>query len=80
MKYGTDNVSKLDFIQEKKKKTFLKHYGVDNIWKTKDYVKNIWKNYSEEKKQEIIRNVYASINKNKSVGSKIEKKSCVYFR
>lgn len=74
MKYGIDNVSKLDFIQEKKKKTFLKHYGVDNIWKTKDYVKNIWKNYSEEKKQEIIRNVYASINKNKSVGSKIEKR------
>ena len=73
-KFGVDNPSKSDVIKQKKKNTFLKHYGVDNIWKTKDYVKNIWKNYSEEKKQEIIRNLYASINKNKECGSKIEKR------
>lgn len=73
-KFGVDNASKSDIIKQKKKNTFLKHYGVDNIWKTKDYVRNIWKNYTEERKQEIIRNVYASINKNKKSGSKIEKR------
>lgn len=73
-KFGVDNASKSDIIKQKKKNTFLKHYGVDNIWKTKDYVRNIWKNYTEERKQEIIRNVYASINKNKESGSKIEKR------
>ena len=73
-KYGVDNVSKSDLIKQKKRETFMKHYGVDNIWKTKDYVKNIWKNYTEERKEEIIRKVYASINNNKTSGSKIEKR------
>lgn len=78
-KFGVDNASKSDIIKQKKKNTFLKHYGVDNIWKTKDYVRNIWKNYTEERKQEIIRNVYASINKNKESGSKIEKRIASIF-
>lgn len=73
-RYGVDNVSKTDFIKEKKKQTFLEHYGVDNIWKVENYTRDIWNSFSEEKKQEIIKKIYTSINKNKSSGSKIEKK------
>ena len=36
-KYNVENPSQLEFVKEKKKKTFLKHYGVDNIWKSKKY-------------------------------------------
>lgn len=71
-RYGVDNMSKLQEIKDKKAKTFIEHYGVDNIWKTKDYTKNVWKAFSEEEKLKIIKNRYASINKNKTWGSKIE--------
>ena len=73
-KYGVENASQLDEIKNKKAQTFFKHYGVDNIWKTKDYTKNIWKSFSDEEKMNIIKNRYASINKNKTWGSKIELK------
>lgn len=36
-KYGVDNPSQCDFVKEKKRKTFLEHYGVDNIWKSNGY-------------------------------------------
>ncbi|MCK9417406.1 very short patch repair endonuclease [Candidatus Dojkabacteria bacterium] len=39
-KYDVDNVSQIDSVKEKKKKTFIEHYGVDNIWKSKDFY--IW--------------------------------------
>lgn len=73
-KYGVDNVSKSDKIKLKKKATFLKHYGVDNIWKIKDYTLNIWNSFSDEKKNDIIKRRYQSINKNKTFGSNIELK------
>ena len=38
-KYGVDNPSQLEWVKEKKKATFLKHYGVDNIWKSPEYYK-----------------------------------------
>ena len=38
-KYGVDNPSKLENVKEKKKNTFIKHYGVDNYFKTKESVK-----------------------------------------
>jgi G:T-mismatch repair DNA endonuclease (very short patch repair protein) len=34
---GIKNVSQSDAIKKKKANTFLKNYGVDNIWKSKDY-------------------------------------------
>jgi G:T-mismatch repair DNA endonuclease (very short patch repair protein) len=37
LKYGVDNISKLDRIKEQKKLTFLAHYGVDNIFKTDEF-------------------------------------------
>jgi G:T-mismatch repair DNA endonuclease (very short patch repair protein) len=36
-KYGVSNVSKLDYIKDSKRKTFTEHYGVDNIWKSKEF-------------------------------------------
>jgi G:T-mismatch repair DNA endonuclease (very short patch repair protein) len=43
-KFGVENVSQLEEIKEKKRQTFLKHYGVDNIRKWKpfyDYVDKV---------------------------------------
>lgn len=36
---GVENPSQLPSVKERKRKTFLKHYGVDNIWKSKQYYK-----------------------------------------
>lgn len=38
-KYGVDNPSQLEWVKEKKKRTFRKHYGVNNIWKSSEYYK-----------------------------------------
>ena len=38
IRYGVDNVSKLLKIKNKKKKTFLKNYGVDNIFKDGEFI------------------------------------------
>lgn len=38
-KHGVDNPSKLGYVKDKKRKTFLSHYGVDNIWKSQQYYK-----------------------------------------
>lgn len=73
-KYGVDNVSKIKEVKNKKSKTFIEHYGVDNIWKTKDYTLNVWNSFSDEKKREIIKKRYETINENKTFGSKIELK------
>jgi len=35
-KYGVENVSQLNFVKEKKKKTVFSHYGVDHQWKNKE--------------------------------------------
>jgi len=40
--YGVENPSQIDWVKEKKKSTFLNHYGVDNIWKSKKYY--VWLN------------------------------------
>jgi G:T-mismatch repair DNA endonuclease (very short patch repair protein) len=38
-KYGNEitNISQIKAVKDKKKQTFLKNYGVDNIWKSKKY-------------------------------------------
>jgi len=36
-KYGVENPSQIESVKEKKRETFKKHYGVDNIWKSKKY-------------------------------------------
>ncbi len=41
-KYGVENISQLDITKQKKAETFLKNYGVDNIWKSHDY--HLWLN------------------------------------
>lgn len=38
-KYGVENPSQIEWVKQKKKDTFQKHYGVDNIWKSADYYK-----------------------------------------
>ena len=38
-KWGVTNPSQAQEIKDKKSLTFLKHYGVDNIWKLSDYNK-----------------------------------------
>lgn len=37
IKHGVENPSQLREVKEKKKKTFLSNYGVDNIWKSPKY-------------------------------------------
>jgi len=37
-KFGVENVSQSETIKSKKKDTFLKNYGVDNIWKKRDFI------------------------------------------
>jgi hypothetical protein len=56
-KWGVDNPSQAQEIKDKKSATFIKHYGVDNIWKTKEYAEftsKRWASYSNEKKSELI--------------------------
>ena len=56
-KYGVDNPSKYADVQKKKSETFIKHYGVDNVWKTKEYAQftsDRWNSYSSEKKNELL--------------------------
>ncbi|MBR4590232.1 MAG: hypothetical protein IKO36_06160, partial [Bacteroidaceae bacterium] len=36
---GITNVSQSNKVKEKKKATFMEHYGVDNVWKLADYNK-----------------------------------------
>lgn len=56
-KYGVENPSQVDEVKRKKEETFIKHYGVDNIWKTKEYrefTSKRWASYNKEKKSELI--------------------------
>ena len=56
-KYGVENPSQVPEIQKKKEETFIKHYGVNNIWKTKEYAEftsKRWASYNKEKKLELI--------------------------
>lgn len=58
-KYGDGiiNPGQIPEVKEKVKQTFLKHYGVDNIWKTKEYAEftsKRWATYNKEKKLELI--------------------------
>jgi len=56
-KYGVENPSQVYEVQRKKEETFIKHYGVDNIWKTKEYrefTSKRWASYNKEKKLELI--------------------------
>lgn len=59
---GVENISQLKSVQDKRKKTCLDKYGVDNIWKApeyfskycqdKDYSNNYLKNLSKEERIE----------------------------
>lgn len=56
-KYGVENPSQVGEVKRKKEETFIKHYGVDNIWKTKEYrefTSKRWASYNKEKKTELI--------------------------
>lgn len=41
-KYGVSNVSSLNTVKEKKKTTTVEHYGVDNIFKDTEYIKDCY--------------------------------------
>lgn len=53
--YGVDNISKVEFIKEKKKETCLKNYGVANGLLTKENQERIRAPKSEEWKQKVRR-------------------------
>ena len=36
-KYGVENPSQAQCVKEKKRRTFMAHYGVDNVWKSPKY-------------------------------------------
>lgn len=58
--YGVSNPSQLDFVKDRKKETFIKHYGVDNIWKTeeyKDFTRNRWNDYDDKEKTRILNGI-----------------------
>lgn len=73
--YGVLNPSQLEDIKIKKKETFIKHYGVDNIWKTeefKDFTRERWNNYNEDEKTRILKGI---IDKHRTGdSSKLEKR------
>lgn len=57
-KYGCENVSQLESVKHKKEQTFIKNYGVDNIWKTPEYAEftsKRWASYSPERKNELLK-------------------------
>ena len=56
-KYGVSNPSQTDIVKKKKCDTFIKHYGVDNIWKTEEYkqfTSDRWNSYTKEEKNKIL--------------------------
>ena len=56
-KYGVNNPSQCQDIKNKKARTFINHYGVDNIWKTAEYAaftSRRWKSYTSEEKNELL--------------------------
>lgn len=40
-KFSVDNVSKSDIIKDRKRKTFIKNYGVDNTFKTEGFTEHV---------------------------------------
>lgn len=70
VKYGIENPSQLDWVNEKKKVTFIKHYGVDNIWKTKNYIANLENIFIE--KYKMTRRDYCSIKSKEVWNSKTD--------
>ena len=55
-KYNVDNISQLDFVKEKVKKTNLNRYGIINVFNTKERIeKSI--NTRKENKEELINKI-----------------------
>lgn len=50
---GITNVSQVQKVKDKKKSTFLNHYGVDNIWKLAEYNKKCAELYPESHKEHL---------------------------
>lgn len=40
-RYGVDNPSQSTHVKAKKAETFVKHYGEDNVWKTKEFKESL---------------------------------------
>lgn len=68
-KYGSENISGSEIIKNKKKQTFMNHYGVDNIFKDEDFKKWLvtnnfsWNSRTEEQNKERVRKQSNSIKK-----------------
>ena len=54
-RYGKEitNISQVQEIKEKKKSTFIEHFGVDNIWKTAGYNRKCAELYPESHKKHL---------------------------
>lgn len=59
IRYGVNNVSQVNEIKNKKKSTFIKNYGVDNIWKHADYHK--WVDDWFKQKYNLNKSDYVSL-------------------
>lgn len=68
-KYGVSNVSILESIKDKKKKTFIKNYGVDNIFKDEEFKNWIaennfaWNKLTKEQNKKRVEKQTKSIKK-----------------
>lgn len=67
-RYNVENASQLDWVKKKKEETFKKNYGVDNIWKHKDYHK--WSEDWYLQKYNLTRSEVVSLSSKKSWLSK----------
>lgn len=74
VKYGVDNISKVNEIKKKKEETFFKNYGVNNIFKNNEFKKWILENnfaWSVPTEEENINRVRKQTTSIKSYWSKL---------
>lgn len=50
---GITNISQVQDVKDKKKRTFTNHYGVDNIWKLSEYNRKCAEQYPESHKEHL---------------------------
>lgn len=62
-RYGKENASQVKSVKDKKKETFKKNYGVDNIWKSKEYYKWLHDFMLKKYDKKSLPNKYGNMNK-----------------
>lgn len=61
-KYGVPNISQSEIIKQKKRETFIEHYGVDNIWKSKEYYETLHLLMLEKYGSKSVPNLHGNAN------------------